>query len=209
VITHKDLALPTSAAKPFDRSGWLFELKYDGFRVLARRHGEDADMISRRGNDLLPRFPEIAAELVRLPDLVLDGELVMLDLTGLSQFEPLRRRAVMRYEHRIRDAAVRSPAAIFAFDVLELRGQDLRYHPLLARKAALADVLERSVRIRPVTYVLDQGQALHAAAEKHGAEGIVAKRTDSSYQSGRYHAWLTIKTSHGRHIGEARADWNK
>jgi bifunctional non-homologous end joining protein LigD len=69
--------LAASAVKPFDRPGWIYELKYDGFRVLAIRRGEHIRLLSRRGNDLAPCFPEIVACLGELPDVVLDGELVV------------------------------------------------------------------------------------------------------------------------------------
>ena len=72
-ITHRDLMLATSVSTAFDRPGWLFELKYDGYCTLAIRHGEEVRLLSRRGNDLLPCFPEIAAWLRELPDMVLDG----------------------------------------------------------------------------------------------------------------------------------------
>lgn len=71
--------LATKAAKPFDRPGWIFELKLDGFRALVIREGATAKLLSRRGNDLAPCFPEITACLMDLPDMVADGELVVLD----------------------------------------------------------------------------------------------------------------------------------
>jgi bifunctional non-homologous end joining protein LigD len=71
--------LATAVSKPFDRAGWLYELKYDGFRVLAIRAGDTARLLSRRGNDLSACFPEIITSLCFLPDIVLDGELVVLD----------------------------------------------------------------------------------------------------------------------------------
>jgi bifunctional non-homologous end joining protein LigD len=82
MVSHLDLMLATSAAKPFDRPGWVFELKYDGFRVLAIRQGDEARLLSRRGNDLSVCFPEIVECLRDLPDSVLDGELVVLDDQG-------------------------------------------------------------------------------------------------------------------------------
>ena len=81
-MTHTDLMLASAASKPFDRPGWIFELKYDGFRALAIREGAAVRLLSRRGNDLLPCFPEIAPCLRELPDIVLDAELVVLDDQG-------------------------------------------------------------------------------------------------------------------------------
>src|SRR4051812_5857933 len=95
-ITHRELMLATESKRAFDRAGWLFELKYDGFRVLAVHDGERARILSRRGNDLSASFPEIVACLRMLPELVLDGELVVLDQEGKPQFERLSRRARMK-----------------------------------------------------------------------------------------------------------------
>src|SRR3954449_1511540 len=89
-ITHRDIAQPTKRARPFSHPDWIFELKHDGYRVLAIRQGETRRLLSRRGNDLLQWFPEIAAELEKLPDVVIDGELVMLDTRGHSEFNKLR-----------------------------------------------------------------------------------------------------------------------
>ena len=114
------------AGRPFNRPGWIFELKYDGFRVLAGRKGQEARLISRRGTDLLPCYPEIGACLLELPEMLMDGELVVLDAHGRSDFETLRRRLALRRSTSVEYAAKRTPAAIFAFDLLELRGKDLR-----------------------------------------------------------------------------------
>src|SRR3954468_1269975 len=130
-ITHRDIALPTKRAKPFNHPDWVFELKHDGYRALAMRDGEAVKLISRRGNELLHWFPEIAAELHELPDIVIDGELVMLDSAGKPEFQKLRGRCAIRDPNRIAAAAKASPAAIFAFDVLELEGKDIRPQPLL------------------------------------------------------------------------------
>src|SRR5687767_9580923 len=93
-----DLMLAASADQPFDRAGWLFELKYDGFRCLAIRDADTVHMLTRRGNDLAPRFPEIVGCLLELKTthLILDGELVVLGDTGKSEFERLCRRALKK-----------------------------------------------------------------------------------------------------------------
>src|SRR5436305_5167094 len=132
-ITHRDLAQPTKRAKPFSDPAYIFELKHDGYRVLAIRQGDTRRMLSRRGNDLLQWFPEIAAELEKLPNLVIDGELVMLDARGHSEFQRLRGRCAIRDVRRIEAEARLHPAAVFAFDLLALKGADLRPQPLLKR----------------------------------------------------------------------------
>jgi bifunctional non-homologous end joining protein LigD len=98
--------VPSIVTRPFDRAGWIYELKYDGYRAIVSKNGGEMHMLSKRGNDLLPYFPEVARCLETLPDMVLDGELVVLDDIGRAQFDPLRRRALMRNPKSIA-AAVR------------------------------------------------------------------------------------------------------
>ena len=87
---HQDLMLCTATGKPFTRAGWLFELKYDGFRALIVKHRKQTRLLSRRGRDMSNSFPELIACLHDLPDLVIDGELVVLNDMGALQFERLR-----------------------------------------------------------------------------------------------------------------------
>ena len=94
-ITHRDLMIASSTAAPFSRAGWLFEAKYDGFRIMPRKEGSAVRLITRNGIDLAGAFPELIGELRELPDVVMDGELVVLDEQGKPQFESLRRRARM------------------------------------------------------------------------------------------------------------------
>src|SRR6185436_8401630 len=89
-VSHRDLAAPSIKAKPFNDPGWIWELKHDGYRALLIKEGEHASMLTRRGNDLLSLFPEIAADLRKLPDIAIDGELVMLDEKGKPEFHQLR-----------------------------------------------------------------------------------------------------------------------
>ena len=202
--------LAVSASKPFDRPGWIFELKYDGFRVLAIREGEKARLLSRRGNDLADCFPEIVACLRDLPHMVLDGELVVLDKQGKPDFERLRRRALIKKSLNVEHAARAEPAAVFAFDVLLCRGKDVRKLPLLKRKEIVANALRDSQRIRPVQYVGEQGQRLYEAARALNLEGIIAKRQDAPYRAGRTKDWIKIRTPHGRHVQDKRSErWNE
>jgi bifunctional non-homologous end joining protein LigD len=202
--------LATAASKPFDRPGWIFELKYDGFRVLAIRDKRGARLLSRRGNDLAGSFPEIVSCLRELPDMVLDGELVVLDDSGKADFERLRRRAILKKSVSIEHAAKTDAAALFAFDVLVFGGKDVRKLPLLKRKEIVQDALQGSQRVRPVQYVGEQGVRLYEAAAALGLEGIVAKRADAPYKAGRSSDWLKIRTPHGRHVQEKRSeDWNQ
>lgn len=139
---------------------------------------------------------------------MIDGELVLLDARGRPQFERLRRRLALK-RFSIDHAARTEPAAIFAFDLLELRGKDLRRLPLLKRKAQLERLLRKSTRIRYLTRIGEDGERLYAAAATLELEGIVAKRADAPYRRGRSSDWVKIKTPAGRAIDEMRAKWGE
>jgi bifunctional non-homologous end joining protein LigD len=187
----------------------IWELKHDGYRALLIRDGEHLSMLTRRGNDLLSFFPEIAADLKKLPDLVIDCELVMLNPEGKPDFHHRRGRCAIRDPQRIGIAASSRPAAVFAFDVLQLRGKDLRALPLLKRKAALHKELRRTERIVYCQHVGESGEKLFQATEQLGLEGVIGKKAESPYRAGRTTNWVKVKTSHGRHIDEERAKWNE
>ena len=176
----------TPAARPFDRAGWIFELKYDGRRALACRHGKDLRLLGRRGTDLSRGFPEVLACLRALPDVVLDGTLAVLDEQGRPKLDLLQRAR---------------PALFFAFDLLALRGKDLRRLPLLERKEALRRLLKDSVHIRYAAHIGEQGKLLFEAAARLQMAGIVAKRGDAPYARGRSRDWLEITKKTGRKIG--------
>lgn len=208
MIAPTDLAEPELQRRPFNRSGWIHELKYDGFRILVTHSAGDVKMLSRRGTLYHDAFPELVAEVGRLPEVAIDGELVMLDAEGRPHFGELVRRSRMRKAMSIQAASRKEPAAIFAFDVLELAGKDLRSQPLLARKAVLKDALDGAKRIRYVEHV-DDGLGLFAAAEEAGLEGIVAKKALAPYRRGRTGDWIKIKTTAGRALIEERGKWNE
>jgi bifunctional non-homologous end joining protein LigD len=96
LIGARDLTAPTSKAKPFNDPAWKWKLKHDGYRALLIKAGERLSMFTRRGNDLLSFFPEIAVDLRKLPDIVIDGELVMLGKHGKPDFHQLRGRSAIR-----------------------------------------------------------------------------------------------------------------
>jgi bifunctional non-homologous end joining protein LigD len=112
--------------------------------VLAIREKTGARLMSRRGNDLSAYFPEIVACLRQLPNLVLDGELVVLDDQGKPQFERLRRRALLKKSTSVERAARSDPAVMFAFDILSLRGKDVRKLALLKRKDLAQDYTSKA-----------------------------------------------------------------
>ncbi len=207
MISPTDLAEPELQRRPFNRTGWIHELKYHGSRILVTHAAGSVQLLSRRGTRYHDVFPEPVAEVACLPALAIDGELVMLDAEGRPQFGELVRRSRMRKAISVQAASRKQPAAIFAFDLLELESEDLRSLPLIERKARLNDVLSGITRIRYVDHVED-GLGLFAAAEEAGLEGIVSKKAMSPYRRGRTGDWVKIKTTHGRHVGAERAKWN-
>jgi bifunctional non-homologous end joining protein LigD len=170
-------------------SGWLFEVKWDGYRALADVSQGEARLTSRRGNDLTERFPSVArqiAKAIKTPDCVLDGEVCALDAQGRASFSAMQQ-----------DKAG-TPLVYYVFDLLELEGEPLIELPLSERRRRLEPLLDRRNRAVRLSDAFDDGNALFAAAEQQGLEGIMAKRVDSRYASGRRSRdWLKIKT-HGR-----------
>ena len=192
-ISHRDLMLATSAREPFSRSGWIFEIKQDGLRVLVDKTGRDVRLITSKGVDLANAFPEIVAEADRFPDLVMDGELVVLDEHGQPEFESLRRRAEMT---RLppRRAGGQEMATIFAFDLLWQASEDLRALPLIKRKAILQHLLWNRKRIRYLQHIDQEGEALYRSIAEAKLAGMVAKRATAPYRAGRSGYWLKVKT---------------
>jgi bifunctional non-homologous end joining protein LigD len=176
--------LPTKAPHPPTGEAWLHEIKHDGFRVIARKDVDDVRLYSRSGNDLTHRFPLIVEALVglRSRSVILDGEAVACDDNGMSNFDRLR--------HRRHDEAV----FLYAFDLIELNGDDLRRDPLEVRKATLASLLSKArPGIRINEHIEADGPTVFAHACKMGLEGIVSKRKASTHRSGRSPDWLKSK----------------
>jgi ATP-dependent DNA ligase len=162
--------LPTKASRPPSGPLWLHEIKHDGFRVIARKQGEQVRLYSRPGNDLTARFPLIVEAMARLRSrsCVVDGEAVACDDSGMPSFDRIR--------YRRHDASV----FLYAFDLLELDSDDLRRDPLEVRKATLASVLAKSgPGIRLNEHIEGDGPTIFNHACKLGLEGIVSKRRDS------------------------------
>jgi bifunctional non-homologous end joining protein LigD len=188
------LMLAERCAEPFDDPRWVFELKYDGFRVLSLVQGGRPHVFYRGGSDATACFPEVAAALARLrcDDAVLDGELAVVDAGGRPEFQRLQQRFQLRRAPDMARAAAEHPACLFAFDLLRLDGRDLRALPLLERKALLRKLLPRRGRLAYVQHVRGRGVALFDQVRRQGLEGVLAKRADSTYQGGRSPHWLKI-----------------
>lgn len=189
--------LAATAEAPFSREGWLFELKYDGVRVLAERlESGEARLRSRRGRDATGTYPEVARAVRHLPAeaFVLDGEIVALDARGRSSFERLQRRFTQSDPDAIARARVEIPVVMYAFDLLAVGDRDLCGLPLAARKQLLSRLAPREGFVRFADHVEGDGEALFAAALDHDLEGVVAKRADSTYEPGRRSdSWVKVK----------------
>ena len=188
--------LAHSEPLPFSREGWLFELKYDGVRLLACKEGETVRLHTRAGNDRTSTYPEIARAISHLPlrSFVVDGEVVALDASGRSSFGLLQRRFTQTDPDAIERAQAEIPVSFYAFDLLFALGHDLRALPLVQRKQVLSLFAPSLGQVLLADHVEGDGEALFAAATDHELEGIVAKRADSRYEVGRRSkSWLKIK----------------
>ena len=190
-----DLMLAKTAEAPFSRRGWLFELKYDGYRLVVGVDDGNAFLRYRNGGDVTEIYPDLMAALASLPyrSLVLDGEVVVLADDGRPSFSRLAKRARLSRASEIRTAALQHPATYFVFDLLELDGYDLRGLPLSERKELLSRVVPQRGPVRYAEHIERQGAELFEQVRKMGLEGLMAKRGDSKYRAGRSDHWLKIR----------------
>jgi bifunctional non-homologous end joining protein LigD len=179
--------LASPGGDAFDDAEWCFEMKWDGYRVIADCDGAKVKLLSRNGLSLNNKFAPIVSALTELPfNSIIDGEVVALDAKGKPSFQLLQRF----------EAIPKGKLAYMVFDLLQLDGQDTRELPLLERKALLKKLLAqlKHPAIRFSAHTLKNGIAYFTAAKKQQAEGIMAKKTDSEYSSGlRSNQWLKIK----------------
>jgi ATP-dependent DNA ligase len=194
--------LPTKTDKLPSGELWLHEIKHDGFRIIARKSGDGVRLYSRPGNDLTDRFPLIVEALTRLRSrsCIIDGEAVACDENGVTSFNRVR--------YRRNDGDV----FLYAFDLIELNGDDLRRDPLEVRKATLASVVAKAAPGLRLNEHLehDDGETVFRHACKMGLEGIVSKRKDSPYRSGRSPDWLKMKNPEAPAVKrEAEEDWGR
>jgi bifunctional non-homologous end joining protein LigD len=176
---------PTGAAKPPSGAGWLHEIKMDGFRLMAQRRGVSGRLLTRNGNDWTERYPSVVAALyaLKVKSCVIDGEITVCDGKGLAVFD------LLRHGSRIKTEAV-----LFAFDLLELDGDDLRPMPIETRKRKLAQLVRNAgVGLRLSEHLHDDGTEIFEHACKLGCEGIVSTRVGSRYVSGRTDNWIKVK----------------
>jgi bifunctional non-homologous end joining protein LigD len=176
--------LPSAAEHPPSGPDWVHEIKHDGYRLMARRDSVGIRLLTRNGHDWAARYPLIveAASRLKARSCLIDGEAVVCDANGLAVFERLR------YQRGGRDVF------LFAFDLLELNGADLRREPFETRKATLASLLRGSLPgLQFNAHLAQPGDIVFRHACKMGLEGIVSKRLGSPYRSGRSRHWIKSK----------------
>lgn len=196
LIDDVKLMLCEPRTAPVSGAGWVFEIKYDGFRMLAGQRDGRSFLRYRRGSDVTATYPEIELALRSVPcrDFILDGEVVVLDEGGRPRFGRLQDRAMLTRPRDVARAQLQSPVHLLVFDLLAAEGHDARPLPLYRRKELLRQLLPHSGVIRYVDHIPEQGEAFYAEIEKMGLEGMVGKRIDSPYRAGRSGEWIKVRS---------------
>jgi bifunctional non-homologous end joining protein LigD len=177
---------------------WIYEIKWDGVRVLCTIEHGSQRLVGRKGTMMDKQYPELAtiAEHINGETAILDGEIAMLDDRGRPDFHLLQPRIMASGTRNIADMARQRPAIYFAFDLLYLNGYDLRGSPLSERRRLLASILKPSPVLRFSQGFDVPGDQLLEAVRAQGLEGIVAKRLSSSYRATRSPDWIKVKVAH-------------
>ena len=173
--------LATLVRKPFEKRGWVYEEKYDGFRIVAYKEGDRVSLMSRNAIDRSARLPHIANAVKALGSrtLLLDGEAIVVDRKGVSHFQLLQQD---------------NKDAIYAvFDCLFRDGKDLRKQPLSDRRAVMDDAIGSSKILIPSHRLAANGLEAYKMAQKKGYEGLVAKDLSAPYVESRSSYWLKVK----------------
>ena len=171
---------------------WIYEIKWDGYRAIAFKTGGKVHLRSRNDNDFALRYPGVTEALSGLPDdTVVDGEIVALDESGRPSFNVLQNYGTAQ-----------APVFYYVFDVLILKGKDLRGETLAARRVALTKLVGKQKEQIRESSVLDASLAdILASVKAKGLEGVVAKRLDSCYESGqRSGSWQKMRINRGRSL---------
>jgi bifunctional non-homologous end joining protein LigD len=172
--------LPTLVRQPFEKAGWIYEEKYDGYRILAYKEGAGVTLVSRNGIDRTANYPGVAKAIAALPHrtILLDTEVVVFDKKEISRFQLLQN--------------VRAQPKAAVFDCLYLDGRDLRRQPLEKRRAVVREIVKDGVLFE--SHILaENGLEAYKIALRRGFEGVVAKDLSSPYMEGRSTRWLKFK----------------
>jgi bifunctional non-homologous end joining protein LigD len=188
--------LATLVDEPFSDPDWLFETKWDGVRAICFIRNGKARFVSRNQIEMTAQYPELAnvARSVRGSTVILDGEIVALDKSGVSRFQLLQRRLGRKNAGEIQRLVATTRIAFYVFDLLYLDGFDLTGCKLIDRKARLEGILRSSKNIRYSDHIIGEGEKLFEEIAKVPLEGMIAKRLESTYVQRRSAEWLKIKT---------------
>ena len=188
---------PRRSEAPFTREGWLFELKLDGYRILAELTDGEVKLLTRRGNDANPSFPEIVRAMSALPyrHVIIDGEVIAADEEGRPSFQRLQRAPAGSVPPSCESAALENPVTFYAFDLIAFEDRDLRGLPLIERKRMLRELLPPAGAVHYLDHFEKEGERdLRRGRAKMGLEGLVAKKASSPYRGGRTETWLKIRS---------------
>jgi bifunctional non-homologous end joining protein LigD len=185
--------LATLAEEPFSHPEWLFEVKLDGVRALAWVQGGKVELRSRTGRLITAQYPDLVAlpDRLRARQAILDGEIVVLDERGRSDFERLQTR--MNVSRPSPTLVRQTPVIYYLFDLLYCEGYDLRDVPLLERKNLLRRLLDAGDPFRYCDHQIEKGKELFNLASEHGLEGIIGKDVRSPYVNRRSPYWMKFK----------------
>ncbi|VTR22882.1 Putative DNA ligase-like protein Rv0938/MT0965 [Actinobacillus pleuropneumoniae] len=180
-----DPMLLATAPAPFSDSRFIFEPKIDGHRLIFSQQDSVVRLYTRHNNDCTRQYPEIASALFP-HDIKLDGEIACVDrVTGISDFESVMTRFQAKKADKIAALSGTLPSTFVIFDVLQYKGKNLRRLPLMKRKEILAKIPLPSTSFGIVPYIEGAGEALFEQIQARAMEGIVGKRKDSAYETGR------------------------
>jgi bifunctional non-homologous end joining protein LigD len=187
--------LATARDDAFDDPAWIYELKYDGYRLLCGKGDDGVVLRYRSGKEATAAFPEIRRALDALPfgRFVLDAEVVVLDDDARPNFSRLQKRAMLQRGLDVETATREHPVTLYAFDLLAFDDYDVRPLPLTERKALLRRLLPPAGVIRYTEHVEGRGTMLMEQVRRLGVEGIVAKRAASPYRDGRQEDWRKVR----------------
>jgi bifunctional non-homologous end joining protein LigD len=189
---HVKPMLCTLVDEPFDREGWLFEIKWDGYRAVASKRKDKVELYSRNGLDFAQKYAPVAEALRSIAhDVILDGEIVVVDGDGKPHFEWLQGW------HKQPQGNLK----FYAFDILWCDGRDVRSMPLTTRKALLKNILPSNEILQYSDHIETAGKKLFEQMKKQNLEGMIAKRADSPYREDvRGQDWLKVKTGYRQEV---------
>ncbi len=182
---------------------WAYEIKWDGIRAVVFSEPGRMRFVTRNGNDVTARYPELARmnRALSMHRAILDGEIVAFDAQGRPSFEALQGRMHLTREAQVRRLAKDAPVTFMAFDLLWLDGQSLMDRTYLERRAALRALLADGERWQVPDHVVGGGEQLLAATREQGLEGIVAKKVDCPYEPGRRSgSWRKVKNTNRQEL---------